>query len=62
MFEMCVFQGEIKVGVTLEDELGKELPLAVDLYRVIRQHVYAILFDLNKKKLIAQSAGNDPGK
>ena len=42
-------QGEIKVPVTLEEELSRELPSTVEVYRPIRQRVYAVLFDLHKK-------------
>ena len=45
-------QREIKVDCTLEDENSRELPSACDLFRPIRQSVYAILFDYNKRMLI----------
>ena len=58
MFAIFVFQGEIKIDVSLEDDNNRDLPSAVELYRVIRQHVYAILFDLGKKKAANKSSQN----
>jgi hypothetical protein len=48
-------QGEIKLDVTMEDENCRDLPAAVDLYRTLRRHTYAVMFDLNKKQLIAKN-------
>ena len=44
-----LFQGELKIDVSLEDDMANELPNAVELYRYTRQKVYAILFDLGPK-------------
>ncbi|ELT95705.1 hypothetical protein CAPTEDRAFT_222688 [Capitella teleta] len=41
-------QGEIKLPVSLEDG-SHGLPSGIDLFRPLRQHVYAILFDLSKQ-------------
>ncbi|XP_056462363.1 constitutive coactivator of PPAR-gamma-like protein 1 [Gadus chalcogrammus] len=38
--------GEIKMGVSLEDEGNQELPSAVQLFRPLRQYVYGVLFSL----------------
>lgn len=38
----------MKIPIGLEDEDNKDIPLSVDLYRPIRQHVYAVLFDVRK--------------
>ena len=32
----------------MEEELCRELPMAVEVFRTIRQRVYAVLFDLHK--------------
>lgn len=40
-------QGEIKLCVVMEDEMNKEVPNAVELFRSARQMVYAILFNLH---------------
>lgn len=40
-------QGEIKIPLSIEEEMPKELPPACILYRPIRQMVYAILFNLH---------------
>ncbi|CAH1784990.1 unnamed protein product [Owenia fusiformis] len=45
-----ISQGEIKIGVTLEDDNCKEIPSAVELYREARQHAYALLFNVRKQK------------
>ncbi len=39
----------------MEDENSRDLPSAVELFRMLRRHVYAVLFDLNKKQLIAKN-------
>lgn len=49
-----VFQGEIKLSVTIEDEANKDLPSAVQLYRPIRQYVYGVLFSLAEAKKKAE--------
>ena len=49
-----LFQGELKIDVSLEDDMANELPNAVELYRYTRQKVYAILFDLGPKRAIAK--------
>ena len=36
----------------MEDEASRDLPSAVELFRPLRQNVYAILFDFNKRLLI----------
>ena len=56
-------QGELKIDITLEEEANRELPSAIELYRPIRQNVYAVLHDLNKKRLIAKNNPSQlPGK
>lgn len=42
-------QSEVKIESCLEEE-GAELPHAATVYRPIRQHVYSLLFDLNKQR------------
>ncbi|XP_038061323.1 constitutive coactivator of PPAR-gamma-like protein 1 homolog [Patiria miniata] len=42
--------GEIKIGVTLEDEMSGEFPLSTHLFRPIRQKVYGILFSCQHLK------------
>lgn len=39
-------KGEIKIPVTIEDEVNKDLPPAAILYRPVRQYVYGVLFSL----------------
>ncbi|XP_037087602.1 constitutive coactivator of PPAR-gamma-like protein 1 homolog [Pollicipes pollicipes] len=39
-------QGEIQLPVSMEDELGRELPNAALFYRPVRERVYAVLFNL----------------
>ncbi|OCT58081.1 constitutive coactivator of PPAR-gamma-like protein 1 homolog [Xenopus laevis] len=39
-------KGEMKIPVTIEDEINKDLPPAAVLYRPVRQHVYGVLFSL----------------
>ncbi|CAH2313150.1 constitutive coactivator of PPAR-gamma 1 isoform X2 [Pelobates cultripes] len=43
-------KGEIKIPVTIEDEVNKDLPPAVILYRPIRQYVYGVLFSLAESR------------
>uniref|UniRef100_A0A8C5Y0P3 Constitutive coactivator of PPAR-gamma-like protein 1 n=1 Tax=Microcebus murinus TaxID=30608 RepID=A0A8C5Y0P3_MICMU len=43
-------KGEIKIAVSIEDEANKDLPLAALLYRLIRQHVYGLLFSLAESR------------
>ena len=38
--------------VTLEDEMNRELPTSIDLYKTVRQNIYSILLNLNKLKII----------
>lgn len=54
-------QGEIKIPVTLEDDVSRELPTGVELYRPIRQTVYSVLFNLNKQKIIHDNQSKDQG-
>lgn len=54
-------QGEIKIAVTLEDDISRELPTGVELYRPIRQTVYSVLFNLNKQKIIYDNQNKDQG-
>lgn len=49
-----VFQGEIKIPVTIEDESNKDLPSATQLYRPIRQYVYGVLFSLAEARKKAE--------
>ena len=49
MVALCWFQREIKLSVVLEDDNSRELPLAAELFRPLRQRVYGILFDLTKQ-------------
>ncbi|KAJ8301186.1 hypothetical protein KUTeg_020173 [Tegillarca granosa] len=59
-------QGEIKINVALEDDIGHDLPTSVELYRPVRQTIYSVLFNLNKLKIIQESqkdkGGDFPGK
>ena len=48
----------MKIPIGLEDEDNKDIPLSVDLYRPIRQHVYAVLFDVRKPCPIGVSSGS----
>uniref|UniRef100_A0A8C5R0L6 Family with sequence similarity 120 member A n=1 Tax=Leptobrachium leishanense TaxID=445787 RepID=A0A8C5R0L6_9ANUR len=43
-------KGEIKIPVTIEDEMNKDLPPAVVLFRPIRQYVYGVLFSLAESR------------
>lgn len=59
-------QGEIKINVALEDDIGHDLPTSVELYRPVRQTIYSVLFNLNKLKIIQETqkdkGGDFPGK
>ncbi|XP_013408866.1 constitutive coactivator of PPAR-gamma-like protein 1 isoform X2 [Lingula anatina] len=56
----CLAQGEIKISVSLEDENGREFLPVVQLYRPIRQYVYAILFNLSKLRRDKKSQSGSP--
>ncbi|XP_053576662.1 constitutive coactivator of PPAR-gamma-like protein 1 isoform X2 [Bombina bombina] len=43
-------KGEIKIPVTIEDEVNKDLPPATVLYRPVRQYVYGVLFSLAESR------------
>ncbi|KAM8931129.1 constitutive coactivator of PPAR-gamma-like protein 1 isoform 2-T2 [Pelodytes ibericus] len=43
-------KGEIKIPVTIEDEVNKDLPPAAILYRPVRQYVYGVLFSLAESR------------
>ncbi|KAM4651183.1 constitutive coactivator of PPAR-gamma-like protein 1 [Discoglossus pictus] len=43
-------KGEIKIPVTIEDEVNKDLPPAAVLYRPVRQYVYGVLFSLAESR------------
>lgn len=58
----CVFQGEIKMVVSIEDEANRELPTSMDLYRPIRQTVYSVLLNLNKLKIIHDNQNKEKSK
>ena len=59
---MDLFQGEVKLPVTLEDESSRELPSYVDLYRPIRQTIYSVLFNLNKLKIVHENTYREKGE
>ena len=52
MNRVDVLQQEIRIDSCLEDESSRDLPSCIDLYRPVRQNVYSILFDYNKRMLI----------
>lgn len=54
-------QGEIKLEVCLEDDVTRELPSYVELYRPVRQTLYSVLFNLNKLKIIHENQNKDKG-
>ncbi|XP_037071414.1 constitutive coactivator of PPAR-gamma-like protein 1, partial [Pollicipes pollicipes] len=39
-------RGELKIPVSMEDELGRELPNSTLFFRPVRERVYAVLFNL----------------
>ena len=47
--------------VMLEDEMSRELPTSVDLYKPVRQAVYSVLLNLNKLKIIHDNQSKDAG-
>ena len=49
-------QQEIRIEVSLEDENSRELPSVHDLYRPVREKIYAVLFDFNKRSLIYRNS------
>ncbi|KAG1664870.1 Constitutive coactivator of PPAR-gamma-like protein 2 [Nymphon striatum] len=51
-------QGELKIPVAIEEEVPKDLPSGVILFRPLRQMVYAILFNLHHMIYMAKSKGD----
>ena len=51
----------MKMVVTLEDDLSRELPTSIDLYRPIRQTIYSVLLNLNKLKIINDTQNKEKG-
>lgn len=47
-------KGEIKLSVTIEDDMNKDLPSAVQLFRPIRQCVYGVLFSVAQTRRKAE--------
>nr|DBA18692.1 TPA: hypothetical protein GDO54_016911 [Pyxicephalus adspersus] len=47
-------KGEIKIPVSIEDEVNKDLPPAAILYRPVRQYVYGVLFSLGESRKKAE--------
>ncbi|KAE8612850.1 hypothetical protein XENTR_v10013011 [Xenopus tropicalis] len=47
-------KGEMKIPVTIEDEINKDLPPAAILYRPVRQYVYGVLFSLAESRKKAE--------
>ncbi|KAL8608817.1 hypothetical protein ACOMHN_051422 [Nucella lapillus] len=55
-------QGEVKLPVTMEDEMSCELPSYVDLYRPVRQTIYSVLLNLNKMKIVHENTYKEKGE
>lgn len=47
-------QGEVKLPVTIEEEVPRELPHGSSLFRPMRQMVYAVLFNLHHLAFVAR--------
>ncbi|KAL8620412.1 hypothetical protein ACOMHN_055493 [Nucella lapillus] len=62
MVYQLLTQCEVKLPVTLEDEYSRELPSYTDLYRPVRQTIYSVLFNLNKQKIVHESACKEKGE
>lgn len=52
-------QGEIKIPVIFEEDIPRDLPSPVLLYRSLRQMVYAILFNLHHHQFMAKQKEKD---
>ena len=61
MLPISHLQGEVKFGVTLEDEMSGEFPPSVLLFRPIRQKVYSILFSTQHREPVRKE-GAENGK
>ena len=61
MLPISHLQGEVKFGVTLEDEMSGEFPPSVLLFRPIRQKVYSILFSTQHREPVRKE-GTENGK
>lgn len=59
---ICLFQGEVKLEVCLEEDVSRDLISYVELYRPVRQTLYSVLFNLNKLKIIHENQSKDKGK
>ncbi|CAM1306231.1 FAM120A (predicted), partial [Pycnogonum litorale] len=51
-------QGEIKIPVSIEEEIPKDLPSGNAMYRNLRQSVYAVLFNLHHIIFMAKQKGH----
>lgn len=54
-------QGEVKLEICLEDDVTRDLPSYIELYRPVRQTLYSVLFNLNKLKIIHENQNKDKG-
>ncbi|XP_076372934.1 constitutive coactivator of PPAR-gamma-like protein 1 homolog [Tachypleus tridentatus] len=54
-------QGEIKLPVTIEEDIPRDVPLGAILFRPLRQMVYAILFNLHHQHFLAKQKERKEG-
>ncbi|XP_013781328.1 constitutive coactivator of PPAR-gamma-like protein 1 homolog [Limulus polyphemus] len=54
-------KGEIKLPVTIEEDIPRDVPLGAVLFRPLRQMVYAILFNLHHQHFLAKQKKEKEG-
>lgn len=62
MIYQLLTQGEVKLPTVMEDDMSRELPSYVDLYRPVRQTIYSVLFNLNKLKIVHENTYKEKGE